>query len=220
MTRFVPLMLMLLSLGSALRGQSAPAAQSPASPDTGSVADGKYTNTFFGFSIALPQDPSLHNESLPYNDPRKKFLFGLKGQDHGFASFVVTAVVAASASSDDAKKEVSDARAGPPNKVRIADKEFWKTEYSDKSLGAKMQSVEYATPLGGYVLKFAIFSYDPKVTAEFVHTVESLTFFDPAKGKDKSRAGNQPSRQFLPIAAITSSVNSCVEALPPASGVR
>jgi hypothetical protein len=218
MTRIVPLALISLALVGAIRTQSAPTAQSPASPDAGTVGEGKYTNTFFGFTITLPQGTSLHNESLPFNDPRKKFLFGLKGQDHGFASFIVTAVVAESASSDDAKREVSDARAGPPNKVRIAGKDFWRTEYQDKSPAGKMQSVEYATPLGGYVLKFAIFSFDPKVTAEFEHTVESISFFDPAKGK--SGAGAQPANQLLAIAEITSSVNSCVEALPPASGVR
>ncbi|HUK30737.1 MAG TPA: hypothetical protein VLV89_06455 [Candidatus Acidoferrum sp.] len=190
MKRVIPFTLVLLFSSIVLVAQSALAVQAPASPDTGSTAEGKYTNTYFGFTISLPQDTSLHSESLPYNDPRKKFLFGLKGQDHGFASFIVTAVVADSASSDDAKREVSDAKAGPPNRVRIAGKDFWRSEYLDKSPSGKMQSVEYATPLGSYVLKFAIFSFDPKVTAEFEHTVESLTFFEPAKGKEKGGAGN------------------------------
>jgi hypothetical protein len=192
MIRFVRVSLFLLFLNAGMRGQVAPPAQTPNVPESGSVADGKYTNTFFGFSLALPQDASLHNVSLPYNDPRKKFLFGLKGQDHGFASFIVTAVIAESASSDDAKKEVEDSKGGPPNKVTIAGKEFWRSESLDKSPSGKMQSVEYATPFGGYVLKFAIYSFDPKFTTELEHTIESITFFDPAKGKDKSATDNKP----------------------------
>ncbi len=218
--RFVQITIIALLLGSGSKAQTAPAAQPSRAQETGSTTDGKYTNPFFGFSLPLPEDASLRNITLPYNDTRKEFLFGLQGQDHGFVSFIVTAIRADSASSDDAKREVSDSRAGVPNKVMIGGRQFWRSEFLDKEPAGKMQNVEYATPLGNSLLKFTINSLDPKITLELEHSVESMTFFDPTKGKDKGGPGNKQGGQFLPMAAITSSVNSWIVAFPPASGVK
>ncbi len=47
-----------------------------------------------------------------------------------------------------------------------------------------MRSVTFATSLDGYVLEFNIISFDAKLTAQLQHSIESMTFFDPARAKE------------------------------------
>ena len=194
-------------MGNGLIIQTPTPGQPPGSPEDGFVQQGKYTNRFFGFSLQLSQDPALHNLSLPSHDPSRKFLFGIQSQAHGLATLTVTAIQTDSASSDVAKRSVLDSKGGVPRRIEIGGKEFWKRESVDKVQAEKLRSVKYATPLAGYILEFTIFSFDSKLTDEFEKSIESISFFDPAKEKEKSDARKPPIGQFFPIPAITSSVN-------------
>jgi hypothetical protein len=46
-----------------------------------------------------------------------------------------------------------------------------------------MQTITYATAMADYTLKFVIVSFDAKLAEELAHTVESISFFDPAQAK-------------------------------------
>jgi hypothetical protein len=192
MIRLALITLAILCLGSGLRAQSAPTPRASGSPEEGFVSRSKYTNAFFGFSLPFPQDASLRGLALPSRDPSRLFLFGLQSQDHGVTALTVEASQSGSTSTALAKKTASGPNGESAKRIEINGKEFWKSESQNKGAAGKMRTVRYASALEGYVVEFNIVSFNSKLTDELEHSIEAVTFFDPAKAKEIAGADSQP----------------------------
>lgn len=193
MIRFAKIALLILCIGNGLRAQSGPPTQALHSPEEGFISRSKYTNAFFGFSLPIPQDGALQGLSLPSRDPSWHFLFGLKFVGIGFTTFTITAVESDLASSEDARKAAaSGPRERKVERIEIGGKEFWKSESQDKTPGGKLRTLKYATASSGYVVEFTLISFDKKLTRKFKSSIESLTFFEPAKAREMAGADSQP----------------------------
>jgi hypothetical protein len=175
--------------------QSASTAKPAVKPESAFVSSEKYANAFFGFSLALPQDPHIRNLIVPSPDSSEHSLFGLQAQTNGLSALSITAIeTSGDASSEDAKKvaSTSDAPGVSATKMEIGGKQFWKGESLQERAGNKMRSLIYAAALNGYVVKFLVISFDPKLADELQHSIESIKFFDPAKAKEMAGPNSQP----------------------------
>jgi hypothetical protein len=172
------------------------AAQEPplGAPEAGFLSSEKYTNAFFGFSLPLPQDPSLRPFVLP-----SKFhsLFGLQAQSNGLTTFSIFAKETSGASSKTARKASAGPKGQDTKKINIDGKEFWKSNSQEKSPVGKMQTIDYETAINGYLLSFQIISFDPKLTDSLQHCIESVKFFDPTKAQEMA---GPDSRAYHPTA--------------------
>ena len=175
MSRLARMSLLVLCLAGAMSAQSTPAPQTGGPPEEAFVSRSKYTNAFFGFTLLLPQDTSLHDLSLPSGNPSRHFLFGLTSHDHGVTALTVTAASSESASAD-ARKAASGSKGQNAKRVEIGGKEFWKSESQEKESGGKMWTVKYSAALMGYILEFDIVSFDGKLTSE-LRTLHRIRHF-------------------------------------------
>jgi hypothetical protein len=191
MIRVVSIMFLLFAISNVGQAQ-APTIQGTASPEEGFVSQTKYTNAFFGFALAIPQNAQMHILALPSTSPSAQFLFGLESQDHGLTTVIVDAKQTPAASSDDAREAASGSKDETVKPIEIGGKEFWKSEAQNKSSAGKMRTVKYATALDGYVLEFDILSFNNKLAEELEQNIESVTFFDPAKAKQMAGEDSQP----------------------------
>lgn len=210
MSRLARMSLLVLCLAGAMSAQSTPAPQTGGPPEEAFVSRSKYTNAFFGFTLLLPQDTSLHDLSLPSGNPSRHFLFGLTSHDHGVTALTVTAASSESASAD-ARKAASGSKGQNAKRVEIGGKEFWKSESQEKESGGKMWTVKYSAALMGYILEFDIVSFDGKLTSELERCIESVTFFNPEKAREIAGADSQP---YKPVGLSRSSL----AAIPHPSG--
>ncbi len=192
MTRLVSITLLLFAMCNAGRVQGPPTIQGAASPEEGFVSHTKYTNAFFGFELAIPQNAQMRILALPSSSPSARFLFGLESQDHGLTTVIVDAKQTPAASSEDARKAASGSEGETVKPIEIGGKDFWKSEAQNKSSAGKMRKVKYATALAGYVLEFDILSFNSKLTEELEESIESVIFFDPAKAKQMAGEDSQP----------------------------
>jgi hypothetical protein len=184
-------LLIFLSLASA--AQTVTSQKPVVKPESGFVSHEKYANAFFGFSLSLPQDPHIRDLSIPTHDRSRHSLFGLQAQTNGLTALTIVATeTTASASEGDTKKAVSTPGANEPAKIQIGGKQFWKSELQEEKAGTKMQSLTYATALKGYVVKFTVISFDPQLADELQRSLESMTFFDPAKAKTVAGPDSHP----------------------------
>jgi hypothetical protein len=167
-------------------------------PEIGYVSPEKYTNAFFGFSLPLPQDSALREFRISFKDDGH-FLFGLQSQkvSTGFfgpsaklAIFTVTAKQSGNTSPEEVRKAASGPKRKGTTKIEIGGREFWKSESQEKGAGGRLRSVAYATSFNGYVLQFNIESFDDKLTDKLQHSIESITFFDPAKAAEMAGSGS------------------------------
>jgi hypothetical protein len=111
----------------------------------------------------------------------------------------------ASASGEDARKAAAGPKGQGTKRVEIGGKEFWKSESQEKSQAGKMRNVTYATGLSGYVLEFHIMSFDARLTDELQHSIESISFFDPAQVGDVAGPDSRPYRPAGNLAPVPSS---------------
>src|SRR5260221_2654757 len=165
-------------------------------PEAGFISPDKYTNAFFGFSLPLPQDAAFRGFQLQSNGASHS-LFGLQAQKNGLTAFTIEATLVNGTSSEHARKAASEPKAQNVKKIEIDGKEFWKGESQVKSSAGKMWSINYATTINGYLLKFIIVSFDGKLSEVLQHCIEAAKFFDPAKAQDV--AGSN-SRAYNPVA--------------------
>jgi hypothetical protein len=167
----------------AAAAQSVPAApqKTGSSPESGFVSPDRYTNAFFGFSLPLPQDATFSDLNLSHIGSGH-FLFG--AQTAGSNRLTIF-TISADQSKGAAKSEVQKVAAGPKDRslkrIEIGGREFWRSVSQERSSVGKMQTITYATGLNGYILEFAITSFDSKIADELSHSVEATTFFDPAR---------------------------------------
>jgi len=169
---------------------------SVAVPESGFISPDKYTNAFFGFSLPLPRDSAFHAFQLSSNGASHS-LFGLQAQKKGLTAFTIEATLMNGASSEQAQKAASSPKAQNVKKIEIDGKEFWKGESQEKSLAGKLWSINYATMINGYLLKFIIVSFDGKLSEVLQHCIEATKFVDPAKAQEM--AGSN-SRAYNPVA--------------------
>jgi hypothetical protein len=162
---------------------------SVAVPEAGFISPAKYTNAFFGFSLPLPKDSAFRAFQLPSNGPSHN-LFGLQAQKNGLTAFTIEATLMNGASSEQARKAASEPKAQNVKKIEIDGKEFWKGESQVKSSAGKMWSINYATTINGYLLKFIIVSFDGKLSEDLQHCIEAAKFFDPAKAHEMAGANS------------------------------
>jgi len=193
MLRSMRMAALLIFLSTNLLAQAAPSQKSTVRPESGFVSHEKYANAFFGFSLSLPQDPYIRDLSIPTQDRSRHSLFGLQAQTNGLTALTVVATeTSGHASEEDAKKAVTTPGADSPVKMQIGGKEFWKSESHEDKAGTKMQSLAYATGVNGYVVKFTVVSFDPHLADELQRSIESITFFDPAKAKSMAGPNSHP----------------------------
>lgn len=204
MLRQAAVLILLLSAVAIVAAQSDTAATRPsaATPETAFISPEKYTNAFFGFVFSLPQDAALHALSIPSRDSSRHFLFGLQAQRNGLTAFTITANQSGGTSSEDVRKTAAGAKGHSVKRIEIGGKEFWKSEAQDKSPAGKMRTLTYATAVDGYVLQFMLVSFDSKLTDELQHSIEGMTFFDPAKTDE---IAGHDSRPYVAAASVNTS---------------
>ncbi len=179
---------------------------SVAVPESGLISPDKYTNAFFGFSLPLPRDSAFRAFQLPSNGASHS-LFGLQAQKNGLTAFTIEATMMNGALSEQARKAVSEPKAQSVKKIEIDGKEFWKGESQVKSSAGKMWSINYATTINGYLLKFIIVSFDDKLSEVLQHCIEAAKFFDPAKAQEMAGPDSRPYAPRNPNSVVLPSSN-------------
>jgi hypothetical protein len=151
-------------------------------PETGYISDSRYVNAFFGFSLTLPQDIDFRDFVLPPLG-KSRSIFGVQTQRNGLTALRVSATQSVGNPTDEARKAAAGVKGGSVKKVEIGGREFWKSESEESSRAGTMHTLMYATTMSGYTLQFMVVSYDGKLAKELRHSVESITFVDPAQAK-------------------------------------
>jgi hypothetical protein len=193
MLRSIATAVLLIILAPGGIAQSAHSTKPGVKPESAFVSSEKYANAFFGFSLALPQDPHVRNLIVPSPESSQHSLFGLQAQTNGLTALSITAIkTSGGASDEDAKKALAPSDAQAVRKIAIGGKQFWKSESQQERAGNKMRSLTYAAALNGYVVKFLVISFDPKLADELEQSIESINFFDPAKAKEMAGPNSQP----------------------------
>jgi hypothetical protein len=164
---------------------------STTTPETGFLSSDRYTNAFFGFSLPLPQDPTLRRFALP---PNFHSVFGLQAQANGVTTFTVFARETNGASSKLARKEAAGPKDENTKKIEIDGKEFWRSESRQKRQAGRQRTINYATAINGYLLSFLIVSFDEKLTDALQLCIESVKFFDPTKAREIAGPESRPYR--------------------------
>jgi hypothetical protein len=176
----VGVLVFLLSVQTVPLTQTAP---EPAPiPETGYVSDSRYINAFFGFLLPLPQDADFRDFALP-SKGNSHSIFGLQTQQKGLTALTVTATHVTGNPTDDARKAAARRKGASVKRVEIGGKEFWKSESEDESRAGTMHTLVCATAMSGYTLQFMVVSFDGKLAKELRHSIESITFVDPAQAK-------------------------------------
>jgi hypothetical protein len=175
----------ILSLASGAIAQSVPATTSSqaSAPESGFVSHGKYVNAFFGFALTLPQIEGVRDFTLPSKDDFHS-LFGVQANLHGLTTLSVFARQKSDASPEEARKDLAKSEGASLKPIVIGGKEFWKSASQKKSSAGKMQSVTYETGINGYLLEIGLISFDSELTKQLQQSIDSISFFDPAKAAE------------------------------------
>lgn len=172
-------------------------------PESGYISPRQYTNSFFGFTIDLPQNGRFEIKDFSEkNDSRvHRFLFSQTSHQGGITEWSVTAAQILKTPDREAREAVifrDEEKQKDPEELSIGTRLFWKNEVQ-KTIGHQtLYRVHYATAIGGFVLQFSIYSYNRKLTAELRQNIEKIQFFDPVDVTPEIAANGQP---YLPNAA-------------------
>ncbi len=190
--------LSFLCLSGLAVAQSVPAAK----PASGFLSPDKYTNAYFGFSLAIPTDMPVQNVTFPVTEPYE-YLFGIRTA--ASTSLAVLAVHSNIASDEYAQRiagsHYGNKQLGEPLdpsllrfgfdmtawqeihtfRVVISGRPFWRGETEEKRKEGKVFITRYVSAFAGYLLEFDVISPDRKLADQLKHNVESATFFNPAK---------------------------------------
>jgi hypothetical protein len=155
----------------------------PASiPETGYVSRSSYVNAFFGFLLPLPQDADFRDLALPTKGSSHS-IFGLQTQRKGLTALIVSASQSTGDPAEEARKAAAGGKGASVKQVEIGGREFWKSESEDRKPPGTMHTAIYASTMRGFTLQFMVVSFDGKLSKELQHSIESLTFVDPAQAK-------------------------------------
>ena len=119
------------------------------------------------------------------------FLFGIQAQRKGLTILTVTAKAEGTVP-DGARGAAAGPKHTAAKRVEIGGREFWKGESQEKTSGGKMRGVTFATSSKGFILEFVLLSFDPQLADELQHSIESVTFFEPAKAKEIAGPDSHP----------------------------
>jgi len=98
-------------------------------PENGFLSAGKYTNAFFGFSLPLPKDVGLREQTLSLNrGKRDHFLLGFHSPNEGLTTFTITAREAPGGSEKEARKDATGPNSSKFKEVKIGGRSFWRSE--------------------------------------------------------------------------------------------
>jgi hypothetical protein len=156
--------------------QSAP--ESAPIPETGYVSDSQYVNAL----LPLPPDAGFRDFALPKMGNYHQ-LFGVQTQRRGLTTFSVSATQSTGAPADEARKAAAGVKRASVKKIEIGGRDFWKSESEGQSRAGTLHTLIYATAMSGYTLQFMCVSFDGQLTKELRHSIESITFVDPAQAK-------------------------------------
>lgn len=191
----IVLSLLCLCLQLRLYGQSPspPLPLSDVGPETGFLSPSKYTNAFFGFSIFLPQDAGLREQTLSLNrGTRDHLLIGFHSPSKNLVSFKITARELGDRSGKEARNSAAGPDSSKPRETEIAGRTFWKSASPKTVTDHNMQTLIFSTAINGYVLQFEVVSFNPEITAEIERDIEKVRFFDPSAARAMAGPDSQP----------------------------
>ena len=163
------------------------------SPESGFLSSAKYTNAFFGFSLALPQETVLNEQTLSLSrGSHEHLLLSFHSTNGQLVSFTITATEISGATDKDSRKTAESMDHSKPKKLLIGGKSFWTSGTVQTHHRAQMGTVVYTTSLEGYVLEFKIFSLDADTLAQLKQKVEQVAFFDPSTSRTEAGADSRP----------------------------
>ncbi len=173
-------------------------------PETAFASRSKYTNAFFGFSLPLPQQPSLEETDLSSTaDKSLHYLLALRALEFSdrvyrikpkLSIFMVTAKESKSATEEDAHNAAAGPTGRTVKELEIGGKKFWKSEFQKKEPEGKMWDVTFAAALNDYILQFQIESFDENLTKKLERCVEAVSFFEPSKAAEVAGPESHPYR--------------------------
>lgn len=159
-------------------------------PENGFLSPGKYTNAFFGFSLPLPKDTGLREQTLSLKRGiRDHFLLGLHSSGEGLTTFTITAKEASGEAEKEARKDAAGPNSSKLKEIKIGGRTFWRSE-SPKTIGT--QTLVFSTAVDDYAVQFEVISFNPEITMELERNIEQLTFFDPSRAKVMAGADSKP----------------------------
>lgn len=163
------------------------------SPESGFLSPAKYTNAFFGFSVALPQESVLNEQTLSLSrGAHEHLLLSFHSTNGRLVSFTITANEISGATDKDARKIAESMDRSKPRRLLIGGKLFWTSGTVQTRHRTEMGTVVYTTTLGDYVLEFKIFALDAETSSELKQKVEQIAFFDPATSRTEAGADSRP----------------------------
>ncbi len=180
-----------------VRGQSpAGLSSSKVFPESGFLSPQKYTNAFFGFSLPLPSNFVLNEQtlSLAHGD-REHLLLAFHSPEKELVSFTITAREVGGESERSARKAASLSGDSKVQELEIGGKRCWTGQFPRTVKNGQMKTVVFATTMDGYVLEFKFVSFSLDTTTELERTLERLSFFDPVKSKLMAGTDSKP---YLP----------------------
>ena len=167
-------------------------------PESGFLSLEKYTNAFFGFSLPLPRNLVLNEQTLSLaRGERDHLLLEFHSRNNEFVSLTITAKEAGAKAEKVAKETAGMANLSKRKEIELAGKRFWTATSSGGVHG--IQTLVFATAIGSYVIQFMIVSADSDATAEITRNIEHLSFFDPARSRLIAGADSTP---YSPGAAV------------------
>ena len=172
-------------------------------PESSYISSHQYTNSFFGFTIALPKNGRFEIKDFSEkNDSRiHHFLFSQTSHNEGYTEWSITATQILKTPDREAREAVifrEEEQQEAPEELSIDRRLFWKNEVQETIASHTLYRVHYATAIGGFVLQFSIYSHNRKLKGELRQNIEKVKFFDPADVTQEIAADGQP---YLPNAA-------------------
>lgn len=163
------------------------------SPESGFLSPSRYTNAFFGFSLALPREAVLNEQTLSLSrGTHEHLLLSFHSPNMGLVSFTITATELPGATDKDARKTADSMDRSHPKRLDIGGKSFWIIEAVPKPKLAQMGTSVYTTALNGYVLEFKISSFDADTLTQLKQKVEQIAFFDPSTSRTQAGTDSRP----------------------------
>jgi hypothetical protein len=152
-------------------------------PEAAYVSPDRYTNATFGFSLPLPDKYPVSALTLK-SGGNQRLLLGAMVQTAVLTTFTIFASRENVSSNTAPREELEREKLKDLKQVTLGGRPFWRGEAKEKGPAGKMHQVAYVTLADGYLLKFSILSFDPRIADDFVKAVESVTFFDLERAKE------------------------------------
>ena len=150
----------------------------------------------------MPQGAKLSRLQVQ-DQGKSQLLLAMESQTNGSkvrsakpkpALFFIKGEQSSAASIGDLQKQFSKLGFGDIVQRQLGGRDFYRGELRQSNATGKLQIIEYATFDGEYVLRFMISSYDRKLTKEWEHSIQLVSFFDPGKAREMAGVDARPYR--------------------------